>query len=108
VIGDAASNGLPKSATIANSEAKACAAAVNAMLTGDPVGDPIYINACYSLLAPDYAISVTAMYGVRSGKVSILENATGTSPLGADRKYRGKEAKDARGWYASIVADTFG
>ena len=107
VIGDAASNGLPKSATIANSEAKACAAAVNAILTGKPVGDPVYINACYSLLAPDYAISVTAMYGVSNGKVSIIKNSTGTSPLGADRKYRGKEAKDARGWYDSIMADTF-
>lgn len=108
VIGDAASTGLPKSATIANSEAKVCAAAVAAMLAGDPVGDPVYVNACYSLLAPDYAISVATMYEVKEGKVAPIENASGTSPLGAEPKYRGKEAKDARGWYDSIMADTFG
>ncbi|WP_138933441.1 FCSD flavin-binding domain-containing protein [Roseovarius arcticus] len=107
VIGDAASTGLPKSATIANSEAKVCAAAIGALMQGDPVGDPVYINACYSLLAPEYAISVAAMYEVKEGKVAPIENASGTSPLGANQKYRGKEAKDAHGWYASIVADTF-
>ena len=108
VIGDAATIGLPKSATIANSEAKACAAAVGALLSGEPVGDPIYLNACYSLLTPDYAISIATMFGLSDGKVIPLANASGTSPLGATPEYRAKEAKDARGWYDSIVADTFG
>lgn len=108
VIGDAASTGLPKSATLANSEAKVCAAAVASLLAGDAPGDPVYLNACYSLLAPDYAISVATMYGVRDGKVTPLENASGTSPLGAEPKYRAKEAKDAQHWYDRIVADTFG
>ena len=108
VIGDAASNGLPKSATIASNEAKVCAAAVASLLAGEPVGDPVYTNACYSFLTPDYAISVASMYEVKDGKVAPIENASGTSPLAADQKYRSKEAKDARGWYASIVADTFG
>lgn len=108
LIGDAASNGLPKSATIANNEAKVCASAVNALMAGEPVGDPVYTNACYSFLTPEYAISVATMYEVKDGKVAAIENASGTSPLAADQKYRSKEAKDARGWYASIVADTFG
>ena len=108
VIGDAASTGLPKSATLANSEAKVCAAAVGALLKGNPVGDPVYVNACYSLLAPEYAISVATMYRVADGKVAQMENASGTSPMGAAQKYRAKEAEDARGWYDSIVADTFG
>ena len=108
VIGDAASTGLPQSATVANSQAKVCAAAVSALFAGQPVGDPVYLNACYSLLAPDYAISVATMYEVKDGKVATIETASGTSPLAADPKYRGKEAKDAHGWYASIMADTFG
>jgi NADH dehydrogenase FAD-containing subunit len=108
VIGDAAATGLPKSATVANTEAKVCAAAIGSLLAGEPVGDPVYLNACYSLLAPDYAISVATMYRISDGKVAPIENASGTSPLGAEAKYRGKEAKDARGWYDSIVADSFG
>ena len=108
VIGDAAATGLPKSATVANTEAKVCAAAIGSLLAGEPVGDPVYLNACYSLLAPDYAISVATMYRISDGKVAPIENASGTSPLGAEEKYRGKEAKDARGWYVSIVADSFG
>ncbi len=108
VIGDAASTGLPKSATVANSEAKVCAAAIASLLAGEAPGDPVYLNACYSLLAPDYAISVATMYGVRDGKVTPLENASATSPLGAGPKYHAKEAEDAQGWYDSIVADTFG
>lgn len=107
VIGDAALTGLPKSATIANNQAKVCAAAVGALLKGEPVGDPVYTNACYSLLAPEYAISIATMYDVKEGKVTPIENASGSSPLGAEPKYRTKEAKDARGWYDSIVADSF-
>jgi len=107
VIGDAASTGLPKSATVANNQAKVCAAAIGSLLAGEPVGDPVYTNACYSLLAPDYAISVATMYQVKQGKVTPIENASGTSPLGANQRYRSRESKDARGWYASIVADTF-
>lgn len=107
VIGDAAATGLPKSATVANSQAKVCAAAVTALLAGEAVGDPVYTNACYSLLAPEYAISIATMYGVKEGKVAEIENSAGTSPMAASEKYRAKEAKDARGWYDSIVADTF-
>lgn len=107
VIGDAASTGMPKSATVASNEAKVCAAAVGALLAGEPVGAPIYTNACYSLLAPEYGISVATMYEVKEGMLAQIENSSGTSPLAADQKYRSKEAKDARGWYASIVADSF-
>lgn len=108
VIGDAALTGLPKSATIASNQAKVCAAAVTALLGGEQVGDPVYTNACYSLLAPEYAVSIATMYEVKDGKVAPIETASGTSPVGAEQKYRSKEAKDARGWYDSIVADSFG
>lgn len=56
----------------------------------------------------DYGISVATMYEVRDGNVAPIENASGASPLAADQKYRSKEAKDARGWYDSIMADTLG
>lgn len=66
------------------------------------------ILSIYSLLAMDYGISVATMYEVRDGNVAPIENASGASPLAADQKYRSKEAKDARGWYDSIMADTLG
>jgi sulfide dehydrogenase [flavocytochrome c] flavoprotein subunit len=36
-----------------------------------------------------------------------VEGAGGISPLGADAAFRRDEAKYARGWYESIIADTF-
>jgi hypothetical protein len=63
VIGDAAIvKGMPKSGNAANSEAKACAAAVVNLLKGNKPGTPITSNTCYSLVTPDYGISVTAVW----------------------------------------------
>jgi sulfide dehydrogenase [flavocytochrome c] flavoprotein chain len=107
VIGDASAAGLPKSAALASSEAKVCAAAIGALLRGDPVGDPAFVNACYSFVAPDYAISIAMMYGMAGEEVRIIDGAMGTSPREASMDYRAKEAEDARGWFDSIVADSF-
>jgi sulfide dehydrogenase [flavocytochrome c] flavoprotein subunit len=108
VIGDAAIAGkLPKSAAAANSEAKVCALAVAQMLSGEPVGDPSFVNACYSLLTPDYGISIAGVYGLTAEGIAPLPDAIGTSPLDAPAKYRQKEARDAEGWYQNIVADSF-
>ncbi|MFO1037334.1 MAG: NAD(P)/FAD-dependent oxidoreductase [Geminicoccaceae bacterium] len=104
VIGDACIAGpMPKSATAANSQAKAAAAAIVALLRGDPPPEPIYANTCYSLLDPTDAISVTGVYGV--GPKGIAELAGGVSAPDADRT---KEAAYARDWYAGIVQDSFG
>src|SRR6516162_148993 len=63
VIGDAAITGaMPKSAFAANAEAKVCAAAVAALLHGDTPSPPKLINTCYSLVAPDYGISIAGVY----------------------------------------------
>ncbi|MEZ5592900.1 MAG: NAD(P)/FAD-dependent oxidoreductase [Gammaproteobacteria bacterium] len=108
VIGDAARAGkLPKSGAAANAEGKVCAMALAALLNDQPVGDPAFINACYSLLAPDYGISIAAVFGLTTQGIMPLPDASGTSPVEASQKYRRKEAEDAQGWYDSIVADTF-
>ncbi|EKV28890.1 Sulfide dehydrogenase [flavocytochrome C] flavoprotein chain precursor [Caenispirillum salinarum AK4] len=108
VLGDAARTALPKSASAGNSAAKVCAHAVAARLTGRDFGPAAFINACYSLLAPDYGIAVAAVYDLKSGGIRAIDEASGSSPLDAKREYRRKEAEDAQGWYASITADTFG
>ena len=61
VLGDAAiMGGMPKSAFAANAQAKVCAAAIVELLAGRKPVDPMLINTCYSLVAPDYGISSPA------------------------------------------------
>ncbi len=65
VIGDAiaGSPGMPKSGHMANQEAKVCAAAVAASLTGQaPVTTPIIANTCYSFVSQNEVIHVAAVY----------------------------------------------
>jgi sulfide dehydrogenase [flavocytochrome c] flavoprotein subunit len=106
VIGDAAIAGaLPKSGFAANSEAKMCAAAIVAELRGDQAVFPSFVNTCYSLLSPDYGISVAGVYRVTEKGITEVAGAGGVSPKAADDAFRKDEAKYALGWYASISAD---
>ena len=69
VIGDASIAGaMPKSAFSANAQAKVCAAAVASLLAGGQPDDPKLINTCYSLVAPDYGISVAGVYRPADGR----------------------------------------
>lgn len=109
VIGDAAKAGpMPRSASAANSQAKLCALAIAAELGGKPPIEPSLHSTCYSLIAPDYAISVSGIYNVVNDEVTAIAGAGGVSPLDADRRFRRQEAEFADGWYASITADSFG
>ena len=108
VIGDASIAGkMPKSGFAANSQGKVCAAAIVSSLRGLEMPDPSYVNTCYSLLSPDYGISVAAVYRYSKDK-GIYKTGGGVSPLDADEAYRLQEARYAKGWYDSITADTFG
>ena len=109
IIGDAAiANPMPKSAFSANNQAKVCAAAIVARLRGEPVASPALMNTCYSLVAPDYGISVSAVYAVENDAIQVVPGSSGTSPLDAPETTRALEAAYARSWYANITADTFG
>jgi sulfide dehydrogenase [flavocytochrome c] flavoprotein subunit len=109
VIGDAAiASPLPKSGFAANSEGKACANAILAELSGKEPGEPSHINTCYSLVSPDYGISVAMVYGFADGKLTKVKGAGGVSPKGADAEFRLKEAQYAEGWYSSISDDVWG
>ena len=109
IIGDAAiANPMPKSAFSANNQAKVCAAAIVARLRGEPVARPALMNTCYSLVAPDYGISISAVYAVENDAIQVVPGSSGTSPLDAPEATRALEAAYARSWYANITADTFG
>ena len=110
IIGDAAIAGeMPKSGFAANSQGKVCAAAIVSALSGTSMPEPSYVNTCYSLVAPDYGISVAAVYRYDKEKgIYAIEGSGGVSPMDGDADYREAEARYAAGWYDSITLDTFG
>jgi NADPH-dependent 2,4-dienoyl-CoA reductase/sulfur reductase-like enzyme len=109
VIGDAAIAGaMPKSAFAANSQAKVCAAAVAALVAGGTPSSPKLINTCYSLVAPDYGISVAGVYQPTSGQLADVPGAGGVSPSDAPRETRKAEAVLAEAWFRTITGEAFG
>jgi len=99
---------LPKSGFAANAEGKVVAAAIVAALEGREPPTPSWINVCYSLVAPDYGISVAGVYGVADGAIVEVEGAGGVSPQHGGPAFRAHEAEYAVGWYRAITADTWG
>jgi NADPH-dependent 2,4-dienoyl-CoA reductase/sulfur reductase-like enzyme len=109
VIGDAAVAGaMPKSAFSANAQAKVCAAAIAALLAGEKPQEPKLINTCYSLVAPDYGISIAGVYRPANGLLADVEGAGGTSPLDAPHAFRELEATYADAWFKTITTEVFG
>ena len=109
VIGDSAiMGGMPKSAFAANAQAKVCAAAIVELLAGRKPVDPILINTCYSLVAPDYGISVAGVYRPDKGVLADIPGAGGNSPLEVVGGFRGQEALYASSWFKTITTEVFG
>jgi sulfide dehydrogenase [flavocytochrome c] flavoprotein chain len=108
VIGDAAIMGaMPKSAFSANAQAKVCAAAVAKLLAGEKPVEPRLINTCYSVVAPDYGITVAGAYRPKDGVLVDAEGG-GVSPIDAPASTRAAEARYADGWFNTITAEVFG
>jgi NADPH-dependent 2,4-dienoyl-CoA reductase/sulfur reductase-like enzyme len=109
VIGDAAIAGaMPKSAFAANAQAKACGAAIAMLLRGETPPEPKLINNCYSLVAPDYGISIAGVYHPANGLLADVEGAGGASPIDAPRSFRALEANYADAWFKTITTEVFG
>jgi len=109
VIGDAAIMGaMPKSAFAANAQAKVCAAAVAKLLGGSSPDQAKLINTCYSLVAPDYGISVAGVYRAADGQLKEVEGSGGVSPIDAPSSTRALEARLADGWFKTITEEVFG
>ncbi len=58
---------------------------------------PKLINTCYSLVAPDYGISVAGVYAPSNGQLADVPGAGGVSPRDAPRASRAAEAVLRRG-----------
>jgi sulfide dehydrogenase [flavocytochrome c] flavoprotein subunit len=109
VIGDSCIAGaMPKSAHSANNQAKMTAAAIVSALRGVPLPEPSHVNTCYSLVGPEYGITVANVYHLKEGKIAPVEKSGGVSLKDAPPEHRRREAAYAAGWYASITQDSWG
>ncbi len=107
VIGDACIAGqIPKAASAASAQGKACAAGIVAMLSGKEPETPRLSGACYNTVAPGYAFSLSGVYQPKDGQFAEVEGAT--SPVNAPREVRQREAEAAETWFKTITAETFG
>jgi hypothetical protein len=108
VLGDAAIvEPLPKSASAANSEAKHCALVLATLLEGRVPSTPMLHNTCYSLVGPDYGISINGIYTLEGEGMKLVEGAGGVSPADRPREFRAREARYAESWFRRIRADSF-
>jgi len=109
VVGDAGIGGaIPKSASAANAQAKACANAVASLLAGTAPAVPKLEGTCYNIVMPDYAFSLSGVYQPRDDIFAEVEGSGFTSPVDGPRELRKREADQARSWYKAITVETFG
>jgi sulfide dehydrogenase [flavocytochrome c] flavoprotein chain len=107
VIGDACTAGqIPKAASAAHAQGKACAAAVVNLIAGAQPETPRLTGACYNTVAPGYAFSLSGVYQPKDGQFAEVEGAT--SPVNAPREVRQREAEGAENWFRTITVDSFG
>ncbi|MBR0993025.1 FAD-dependent oxidoreductase [Bradyrhizobium japonicum] len=108
VIGDAClGGGIPKSASAASTQGKACAAAIEALLAGRTPEPPRLTGVCYNTVAPGYGFSLAGNYQPRGDIFAEVEGGA-TSPVDAPRELRAREAAEAEHWFQTITTDTFG
>src|SRR5277367_3594361 len=109
VIGDAALAGaMPKSAVAGVAAGKLCAAAMVRILAGQPPETPTLVSNCYSVVAPDYAITLSGSYRPTDGQYMEVEGSSAVSPPDAPAALRAEEAKKADAWFRTTTAEIFG
>jgi sulfide dehydrogenase [flavocytochrome c] flavoprotein chain len=104
VIGDACiADPMPKAASAAYAQARRCARALAASFGGEASPPSVMDSVCYSLLAPDRALSIHARFETRDG---VLESLPATP--GAVTASEQDEVRSAASWYRRIVEESFG
>ncbi|MEK9278934.1 MULTISPECIES: NAD(P)/FAD-dependent oxidoreductase [unclassified Bradyrhizobium] len=108
IIGDAClGGGIPKSASAASAQGKACAAAIVNLLAGRAPETPRLTGVCYNTVAPAYGFSLAGNYQPKGDIYAEVEGGA-TSPVDGPRELRAREAADAERWFRTITADCFG
>jgi len=97
---------MPKSGHMANQQAKICAAAIVAKLSGQPVDDsPLAMNTCYSFVTEREVVHVASVhaYDARQATYLPVGGAGGLSPAPSEA-----EGLAADAWARSIWSDMLG
>jgi len=103
VLGDAIEAGLPKSAHMANAQAKICARAVVALMLGEaPDAAPAFANTCYSFVDDRQAMHISTLYRYDPAKRSMQAEGKGVLSDHASAQ----EGVDADAWARQIWLDT--
>ncbi len=108
VLGDSiqAAPGMPKSGHMANQQAKICAAAVVALLTGGEVNqEPMAANTCYSFMDDKHVAHVASVHRYDPEKKTMV---TVSGAGGVSSEANEMEGKYALGWAQSIWSDVLG
>ena len=78
------------------------------LLAGETPETPTLTSSCFSLIAPDYAISQRGAYRPVSGQYNEADGGPVVSPLSASRDTRQDEAHQASAWFDTITGEVFG
>ena len=108
VLGDAtlSAAAMPKSASMANQHAKVCAAAVIALIKGQPLNPvPMMMNTCYSFVDAKNVIHVASVhaYSAAEKTMTVVKGSGGLSTAPSEL-----EGQYAWGWARNIWADSLG
>ncbi|WP_315832688.1 FAD-dependent oxidoreductase [Bradyrhizobium prioriisuperbiae] len=107
LIGDAIIGGdMPKTAFAANSQAKACAAAIAAAMAGKTLSTPHLVNTCYAHLAADDAWRNASEFEPVAGRIKTIRSKI--SRLEDTAETRRSLAREADDWYETFTKDVFG
>jgi hypothetical protein len=102
VLGDSVAAGLPKSAHMATNQAKVCANAIVALMSGQaPDSAPVFANTCYSYINDKQAMHVANVYRYDAGKKMMLSVEGG----GVSASPSEQEGDYAKAWADNIWAD---
>jgi hypothetical protein len=104
VLGDAIqiAPGMPKSGHMANSQAKVCASAIVALLSGRPVNPaPVTNNTCYSFVTDKDVMHVASVHQYDREKKTFIAAPGG----GVSQTWTALEGDLALGWARNIWAD---
>jgi len=97
---------MPKSGSMANQQAKVCAAAVIALLKGEPVVErPVMMNTCYSFVDSRSAVHVASVhqYDAEQKMTIAVKGAGGLSDKASEL-----EGTYAWGWARNMWGDALG
>ena len=110
VIGDAVLGGaIPKSASAAHAEGKACAGVVASLIAGAVPEQPTLESICYNTVTPGHSFSLSGNYRSRDDSFAELVGSGFTSPINPLSESRMEEqAVRAQSWFKTITVETFG